>query len=155
MNTTTQSPELTRFYREYLLWATTGAPNWKPFGTGVGLCHNLTLFRDYSKALTEELVKQLEYDDYPFGGEGLYTRERNANICQHNPARLAFVRAHCAPGWSIDFEYNAWRAVHDSYEGFTDDEGEWTVNGQCLDAPTLEALFTEIDELAAEKGLKA
>ena len=92
------SPELLAFYREWLAWAESGAPDLRPFDRDTGLCCNASVFDD--EACIDLLIQLseafLRSYDHPFGGPEQYYAERNSGTMHLNPERLAWVRARIA-----------------------------------------------------------
>lgn len=53
-------------------------------------------------------------------------------------------------GWSITWDYGYYTATGPDYDAWTDGEGEWTSNGQSVQARTLPDLYLEVDSWIEE-----
>ena len=89
------SPELLKYFSDWLTWAENGAPHEQPFSRKRGLCSNVPIDVDFELgALLER-----EFDagtTYPFGGEARYNADSFAGTHHLQPDRLAWVRAKLA-----------------------------------------------------------
>lgn len=105
----TQSAELTKFYRDYLAWVESGAPEHPVFDRDSGLCLQINRYTndDIGNELADELENQFIdaglCDTFPFNGGGVwfggaglsnYLAESSAHTCHLNEARMAWVRDH-------------------------------------------------------------
>lgn len=88
------SPQLRRFLADWLAWATTGAPNEKPFSRHRGLCWNArhNVGWDTETELCDILFREFMDMAYPFNPiEGEYARlNREGKQHLHQP-RLDWV----------------------------------------------------------------
>lgn len=90
------SADLIAFLKAWHEWATSGAPNHKPFLRVWGLCSNCDQFcPEVSRELAVLIDKQFPGESYPFGEDDYMMRGNEK--CQHEcPKRLAWVRAKLA-----------------------------------------------------------
>lgn len=73
------------------------------------------------------------------------------------PSRATVLLSRIYRGWTISYDPPPiptrsfdWRATGPDYDAWTEGEGEWRDNGHKVDAPTREALITEIDRYITE-----
>lgn len=90
------SPDLIAFLKAWHEWATTGAPEDKPFTRKYGLCTNLgwTFGLDAKDDLFHLLERDMGDAIEPFGED--YAERRVAQTQHECPKRLAWVRAKLA-----------------------------------------------------------
>ena len=90
-----QSPELTKFYRDYLDWVDRGAPWDAPFDPSCGLCTNCS--NHYEESVYEEMVQQFIdaglHKTWPFG-ERAYEYYSDKDTMHLDERRIAWVRSH-------------------------------------------------------------
>ncbi len=165
---TFQSKQLTAFYRSYAIWLTAGAPPYQPFSRALGLCGNTgyycpgqPLYDDLCAEMKAQFSAAKLNPIYPFNDAQTHTAAADDYILESaldqaylNLKRRAWVLQHCAPGWTLSFEYGAWQAQHEDFDASClGEEDGWQGNGLSTSAPTLASLLAEIDNIAAEKGL--
>ena len=94
------------FYQAYLDWLDNGAPPYRPFSRGLGLCSNLRYYTGVENIFVlTRLERQLsdQFEDaglssaYPFGEEAfdLCLDENNMHL---DPNRIAWVKNQLAKG---------------------------------------------------------
>lgn len=100
----TQSKELTAFYKSYLDWLDVGAPHEQPYSRKYGLCSNILHYyfnsnwRNYYP-IKEEMKNQFDqagiHTIYPFEGSKYHYHDAAEHRKLHlNPARIQWVRDH-------------------------------------------------------------
>lgn len=94
------------FYKAYADWLDKGAPPYRPFSRGLGLCSNLQYYTGVENIFVlTRLERQLsdQFEDaglsaaYPFGEEAFdsYLDENNMHL---DPNRIAWVKNQLAKG---------------------------------------------------------
>jgi hypothetical protein len=100
-----QSDKLTEFYKVYLVWLQSGAPEYEgTFRRGTGLCYAIEQYclSDYELAnrLLEEMKDQFKraglHVNFPFnnGNSELYFKETTAFCVHRNMKRYTWVKEH-------------------------------------------------------------
>lgn len=95
------------FLTAWIGWVDSGAPKFKPFNRGEGLCYSYNRWMknlDMCTSDREGALSELHdgFDEsgsnrlYPFGGEDQYDGECEADRMHENEDRLAWVRAKLA-----------------------------------------------------------
>lgn len=105
-----QSSLLSDFYRDYLAWVDSGAPEHPVFDRNSGLCLQLDMYVSYvdievyANDFESQLVEAGLCEAFPFNGGYKYgdttalkdyTNECRSHACHLNEARIQWVRDHC------------------------------------------------------------
>ena len=152
---------LTSFLASWLDWATTGAPQSKPYLRGHGLCGNADTF-DYSTNKTsakEDLCDALcaDFGDgmYPFG-DAAYARCAGDKTQHLHQPRLDWVRKQLAKvetyrGWSIGDCWYGYEATHPDYDPTPVYADDGPSDNRVVTATTRAGLIIEIDNWIEEQ----
>lgn len=105
-----QSELLTAFYRAYLEWVESGAPDEQPFRRDRGLCSNFdkfilsncqsddkyVLFKELNKELKDQFTEAGLCQSFPFndGSFEYFYNECQSGYPWKNPVRIDWVKSH-------------------------------------------------------------
>jgi hypothetical protein len=146
---------LTSFLASWLDWATTGAPQSKPYLRGHGLCASCSNFATRME-LQDLLRAEFGEPNVPFSGLEQYLLRARADTQHECAPRLDWVRKQLAKvethrGWSIGDCWYGYEATHPDYDPTPVYADDGPSDNRVVTATTRAGLIVEIDNWLAEQ----